>query len=215
MSHLKSIYAFPVLRIVGFAIDCHRAAQEGSNGDPYFALPFASEQSIPNYTANGEIGLDTLTLDWSGAKIPKALNEQVVAGYAASIPWVGVLGLSAAPSHIFNASTAEDSLLQVLAKQGSITGYIREQLTFCRTCFADCSAHSESGANSAGAAYAHSDAQHCAIGADLTRALLGVHCRGSISKRNWAGKPYTWWLRLGSTGQQLCSPSPAGLEFDS
>lgn len=96
---------------------------EPSNQDAFFMLPFASESTLPNYTANGEVGFDALTLDWSGKEAPKApLQDQTIAGYAAPNPWLGILGLSGRPSHLFSASSSQNSTLQTLQTNKNVPG---------------------------------------------------------------------------------------------
>jgi hypothetical protein len=95
--------------------------QQAADGDPYFVLPFDSEAGLPNYTANGEVGFDALRLDWTGDDAPsQPLKNQVIAGYAAPNPWLGMLGISGRPSHLFNASSSQNSTLQSLAANNTI-----------------------------------------------------------------------------------------------
>lgn len=106
----------------GSSQDLSWSPQYAPNGDPYFVLPFESERFLPNYTgANGEVGLDTLELDWNGKNVPSApLQSQVIAGYAAPNPWLGMLGLSGRPSHIFNTTSSQNSPLQGLQTNKNI-----------------------------------------------------------------------------------------------
>lgn len=104
--------------------DISWSPQQPTDGQAYFAIPHDSESSLPDYQdeLDVEAGVDTISLDWSGKDAPLALNTQVVAGFAAELPWLGVLGLSGRPSHIFNYSTTEYSPLQSLVANDSISG---------------------------------------------------------------------------------------------
>ncbi|KAK3074034.1 hypothetical protein LTR53_003873 [Teratosphaeriaceae sp. CCFEE 6253] len=84
-------------------------------GEPYFQLPFVTEQAGPNYSANGLVGQDAMSLPWGGEYAHQlTLRDQWVAGYGAPDPWLGLLGLSGWSSYIINASTPEDGVLQSL-----------------------------------------------------------------------------------------------------
>jgi hypothetical protein len=100
--------------------------QQAPGGDLYFYLPFDSENTLPNFTDStiaGEVGFDVLNLDWSGNHSPKSsdtIKNQTIAAYASSIPWLGLLGISGRPSHIFNQSSSESSPLQALQNNGDV-----------------------------------------------------------------------------------------------
>lgn len=89
---------------------------ESSDGNPYFVLPFSSEEALPNYTANGEVGFDTATIGTTAA-----LLGQLIAGYAAPNRWLGILGLSGRPSHITDLRTSQDSPLQTLVDNKTVS----------------------------------------------------------------------------------------------
>lgn len=95
-----------------------------SDGSPYFILPFDSEQSLGIFSANGLVGYDTVSLKWNGTNPPNNLQSQVVAGYAAKNPFLGVLGIRGIPNHIFNASSTQDSPLQSLKTNGNIPSLV-------------------------------------------------------------------------------------------
>ena len=103
--------------------------QRPLDGEDFFVLTFDSESALPNYTThdgastNAEVGYDTLGLNWYGTHLPdQPLPMQVIAAYAAPNPWLGMLGLSGRPSHIWNATTAQPSALQTLQMNGSVPG---------------------------------------------------------------------------------------------
>jgi len=102
--------------------DVSWSAQNYSDTQPLFGLPLTSEQVLPGYQGGAEAGFDTVALDWDGESALQSLHDQVVLGYAVPNPWVGTLGLSGRPSHMFNATTSENSLLQSLLLNNSIGG---------------------------------------------------------------------------------------------
>lgn len=96
---------------------------QAANGDFFFQMPFLSEQTLPNYDASCEVGNDTLTLDWNGKSAPTApLQNQSIVGYAASNPWIGMLGLSGRPTAITSSTDTHLSPLQTLQQNGNIKG---------------------------------------------------------------------------------------------
>lgn len=97
---------------------------QASNGDVYFApatlMPLEDLARDPGFSA--EVGYDTVTLDWvvdsaHGAPLPK----QVIAGWAATVPWLGILGISGRPSHILGASQSENGTLGTLQEKQNIS----------------------------------------------------------------------------------------------
>lgn len=100
--------------------------QTASDGSPYFALPFASEQPLgifnnSNSSPIGAVaGFDNVVIEWDATNGSATLQNQVVAAYEDTRPFLGFLGLNAIPTHLFNATTSEPSPLQSLKTNGVI-----------------------------------------------------------------------------------------------
>lgn len=100
--------------------------QTSSEGEPYFSAPFFAEDTngLPTYeNVTGEVGYDYLALNWAGGSAPPGpLKDQVIMATSDLSPWVGLLGISATPSHVHGGGTSEASILSTMASSGSIPG---------------------------------------------------------------------------------------------
>jgi hypothetical protein len=100
--------------------------QQPPSGASYFYLPFSTENVLPNYTDDtiaGEVGFDVIILDWSGPRAPGSattIKNQTIAGFADSVSWLGLLGISGCPSHVLDDSSAQLSPLQSLQQSQGI-----------------------------------------------------------------------------------------------
>lgn len=68
-------------------------------GDEYFELPYYEPERDLGYTGNSLVGRDIAILGWDGSTAP-LLQDQIITGFAAKQPFLGVLGLTPRPVNI-------------------------------------------------------------------------------------------------------------------
>ena len=94
------------------------------NGQPYLEVLFPAEEVVlPNQIAS-EIAVNSISLDvWGGDSANSVfLENQLLAGYAVSWPFVGLLGLSGRETYPTNATTSFKSPLQTLKNTSTVSG---------------------------------------------------------------------------------------------
>ena len=94
-----------------------------ANGDGYVTVPLPGEQVLLPEAINSEIGISTLNSSWFGTdRTEDALQNQLIAGYAAPNPFVGLLGLSGGPPPKITSNSTYNGTLQTLKDRLSISG---------------------------------------------------------------------------------------------
>ncbi|EME87077.1 uncharacterized protein MYCFIDRAFT_194951 [Pseudocercospora fijiensis CIRAD86] len=98
-------------------------AVSASNGDGYFSLPFSSSQQSQGYNGTAIVGTDTIVLTLKSGT-PK-LSGQTIASNLATLPYLGMFGLTGYASHVNSTSEADmtKAPLQALKDGGTISAY--------------------------------------------------------------------------------------------
>ncbi|KAF7186605.1 hypothetical protein HII31_12014 [Pseudocercospora fuligena] len=90
------------------------------SNQPYLGLPFDSLSAL-NYSGNAVVGQDSFCFGTECNDAP-LLKDQIVASYAAKVPWLGVIGISGRPEHVRTTQDQDKSALQTLKDDGAIAG---------------------------------------------------------------------------------------------
>jgi hypothetical protein len=96
-----------------------------ANNEPFLNVTFPSEEFYFGEGIPSAVGVTSLNLEWYGSQSVKDLHSlpgQVIAGYAAEKPFLGLLGLSGLPSHPATPDAAYNSPLQTLKNVSAISG---------------------------------------------------------------------------------------------
>lgn len=98
---------------------------KAANGAPYLYVSLPGVQPLLEENITSSISPNTLGLPWYGSNSTDnamPLENQLIAGYAAKTPFLGLLGLSGWPSHPVTPDISYNSTLQTLRNRSSISG---------------------------------------------------------------------------------------------
>jgi hypothetical protein len=94
-----------------------------ADGSRYLYVPFPAQEILLPEQIASEIAVNPISLDvWGDTQNTIFLGGQLLAGYASSIPFLGLLGLSGFQSYPLNGSDPYNSTLQTLKNNSAVSG---------------------------------------------------------------------------------------------